>query len=163
MCGYFRRARKGRGEKDDLYLINEVSFMVNLSQKRIREYEKEGFIKPIREKSTNNRLYSEFEITQIRQINDLIHKRGFTLTCLRNFMVQVPCWNIFDCPQREQCPAFSVPWKPCYEAHQNPGNSNGRCLRCAIYLNRAFKKEKILNKPGSSKKNASTKRPSNKR
>ena len=163
MCGYFRRARKGQGEKDDLYLINEVSFMVNLSQKRIREYEKEGFIKPIREKSTNNRLYSEFEVTQIKQINSLIHGRGFTLACLRNFMVQVPCWNIFDCPKREQCPAFSVPWKPCYEVLQNSGHLNDHCFRCAIYLNRTVKKEKILNKPVSSKSNASATRTSKKK
>jgi hypothetical protein len=71
---------------------------VNLSQKRIREYEKEGFIKPLREKNTNNRLYSTFDVSQINQINRLIHERGFTLACLRNLMVLAPCWNIFDCP-----------------------------------------------------------------
>jgi MerR HTH family regulatory protein len=65
MRGYSKRVREGRGEKD-LYLINEVSFMVNLSQKRIRDYEREGFIKPNRDKNTNNLLYSEFEVTQIR-------------------------------------------------------------------------------------------------
>jgi hypothetical protein len=44
------------GDGGELCLINEVSRLVNLSQKRIREYEKEGFIKPLREKNTNNRL-----------------------------------------------------------------------------------------------------------
>ena len=60
-----------------MYLINEVSRKVELSQKRIREYEKEGFILPEREANTNNRLYSDFEVSQIRRINFLIHGRGF--------------------------------------------------------------------------------------
>ena len=97
------------GDGGDLFLINEVSRLVNLSQKRIREYEKEGFIKPLREKNTNNRLYSNFDVSQINQINSLIHDRGFTLACLRNLMVLAPCWNIFDCNKKEACPAFQLP------------------------------------------------------
>lgn len=38
-----------------MYLIKKVSQDVNLSQKRTREYEKEGFIKPEREPKTNIR------------------------------------------------------------------------------------------------------------
>ena len=50
-----RYQRKGLTE-NKLFLLNEVSRLVNLSQKRIREYEKEGLVKPLRENSTNNRL-----------------------------------------------------------------------------------------------------------
>ena len=132
----------------DLFLINEVSRHVNLSQKRIREYEKEGFIKPLREKNTNNRLYTSFDVSQINQINRLIHERGFTLACLRNLMVLAPCWNIFDCKQKEDCPAYKLPWRPCYEVREYSDTlCNGPCQRCAVYLNRAVKKEKILDKP----------------
>ena len=97
--------------------------MVNLSQKRIREYEKEGFIKPLREKNTNNRLYSNFDVAQIGQINSLIHDRGFTLACLRNLMVLAPCWNIYDCDKKEECPAFQLPWRPCYEVRGVSGHA----------------------------------------
>lgn len=136
--------------EDDLFLINEVSRLVNLSQKRIREYEKEGFIKPLREKNTNNRLYSSFDVTQINQINSLIHDRGFTLACLRNLMVLAPCWNIFNCAKKEDCPAYKLPWRPCYEVREyNDTLCNGPCQRCAVYLNRSVKKEKILDKPES--------------
>ena len=62
------------GDGGELFLINEVSRLVNLSQKRIREYEKEGFIKPLREKNTNNRLYSSFDVAQINQINHLMQE-----------------------------------------------------------------------------------------
>lgn len=133
------------GDSADLFLINEVSRLVNLSQKRIREYEKEGFIKPLREKNTNNRLYSPFDVSQINQINRLIHDRGFTLACLRNLMVLAPCWNIFGCPKKEACPAFQLPWRPCYEVREYRGTlCDGPCTRCAIYLNRTLKREKIL-------------------
>jgi hypothetical protein len=143
--GKIKKVRVG-----DFYLINDVSHLVNLSQKRIREYEKEGFIKPLREKNTNNRLYSPFDVQQIQQINLLIHERGFTLACLRNLMVLAPCWNIFDCQEKEKCPAFQIPWRPCYEVRTYRETMwCGPCERCAIYLNRAVKKEKILEKyPG---------------
>jgi hypothetical protein len=135
------------GDGGDLFLINEVSRLVNLSQKRIREYEKEGFIKPLREKNTNNRLYSSFDVSQINQVNSLIHDRGFTLACLRNLMVLAPCWNVFDCQDKEECPAFQLPWRPCYEVREYRDTlCNGPCPRCAIYLNRNVKKEKILEK-----------------
>ncbi len=90
-------------------MINEVSRVVNLSQKRIREYEKEGFIKPLREKNTNNRLYSNFDVAQINQVNSLIHDRGFTLACLRNLMVLAPCWNILRLRQERGMPGVSAP------------------------------------------------------
>jgi hypothetical protein len=129
----------------DLYLINDVSRLVNLSQKRIREYEKEGFIKPVRERNTNNRLYSPFDVKQIQQINHLIHERGFTLACLRNLMVLAPCWNIYDCQDKEKCPAFQLPWRPCYEVREYKETlCNGPCERCAVFLNRHLKMEKIL-------------------
>ena len=135
------------GEAGDLYLINDVSRMVNLSQKRIREYEKEGFIKPIREKNTNNRLYSGFDVTQIQQINHLIHERGFTLACLRNLMVLAPCWNIFDCQEKENCAAYQNPWQPCYVVREyNETLGRGACNHCAVYLNRNVQKEKVLQK-----------------
>jgi hypothetical protein len=135
------------GEAGDLYLINDVSRIVNLSQKRIREYEKEGFIKPIREKNTNNRLYSGFDVAQIQQINLLIHERGFTLACLRNLMVLAPCWNIFDCQEKESCAAYQNPWHPCYEVREyNETSGRGACSHCAVYLNRNVQKEKVLQK-----------------
>jgi len=144
--GKIKRIRAGESG-GDLFLINEVSRMVNLSQKRIREYEKEGFIKPLREKNTNNRLYSSFDIGQINQINSLLHERGFTLACLRNLMVLAPCWNIFDCSKKEECPAFQVPWRPCYEVREQVGTlCEGPCARCPVYLNRNVQREKILEK-----------------
>ncbi len=137
----YQRKRQGDGR----FLINEVSRIVNLSQKRIREYEKEGFIKPSREESTNNRLYSDFEVAQIQRINALIHERGFTLACLKNLLVLAPCWNIFDCAEKEHCSAYQLPWRPCYVVREyRETRCTGPCEQCAVYLNRDVKKERIL-------------------
>lgn len=120
-----------------LLFINEVSRLVNLSQKRIREYEKEGFLKPEREERTNNRLYSPFEIMQIRAVNRLLSEEGFTLSCLRALLVLAPCWKIFDCPPRAACAAYHHPHQPCHEVRLlEPTLCQGPCCRCAIFLNR---------------------------
>ncbi|BEQ17054.1 MerR family transcriptional regulator [Desulfoferula mesophila] len=132
-----------------MYLINEVSRKVELSQKRIREYEKEGFIRPQRETNTNNRLYSDFEVSQIKRINFLIHERGFTLACLRNLMVLAPCWNIFDCAQKRSCAAYAEPHRCCWEIRGRTDTlCPGPCARCAVYLNRDFAVERVLEPAG---------------
>lgn len=133
-----------------MYLINEVSRQVELSQKRIREYEKEGFIKPVREKRTNNRLYSDFDIRQIKRINYLIHERGFTVSCLRNLLVLAPCWNVFGCHGREQCAAFQNPHRRCWDLRRGQDRLPADyCEFCAIYLNRESGKERLLEPSGA--------------
>ena len=134
-------------QNSQVYLINEVSKRVNLSQKRIREYEKEGFIKPLRERRTNNRLYTDFDIAQIKRINQLIHEEGFTLACLKKLLVLAPCWNIFDCKNRTECPAYKKQHTPCYEIRKSEKiSSSSSCEQCAIYLNRHVHKGKVLEK-----------------
>jgi DNA-binding transcriptional MerR regulator len=118
-----------------LYKISDVSRKVNLSQKRIREYEKEGFIKPERSAGSNNRLYGDFEVDQIKRVTYLIHAKGFTLACLKQLLVMAPCWHVFDCQEREGCPAHQRPHEPCWKVRAQAGtNCGGPCSRCAIYL-----------------------------
>lgn len=130
----------------NLYLINEVARKVDLSQKRIREYEREGFIRPMREKRTNNRLYTDFEVSQIRRISQLIHERGFTLACLRNLLVLAPCWNVFGCAEPEKCPAYQDPHTPCWQVRGRTETlCPGGCERCCVYLNRNVTKQGVMN------------------
>lgn len=135
--------------KQDGYLINEVARRVNLSQKRIREYESEGFIRPKRDAKTNNRRYTEFDVAQIERINYLIHERGFTLACLRNLLVLAPCWNIFACPEPQRCAAHKQPHRSCWKIRRREETlCPGPCDRCAVYLNREETKSKVLENPG---------------
>ena len=133
------------GNKSELCLINEASRKVNLSQKRIREYEKEGLIKPQRAPQTNNRLYSGFDLLQINRIKQLIHEAEFTVSCLKNLLALAPCWNIFGCAWKDDCAAYRNPHTPCYTTRKIQGTQcHEPCERCAVYLNRAFRKVKIL-------------------
>jgi DNA-binding transcriptional MerR regulator len=133
-----------------MYLINEVARRVNLSQKRIREYEAEGFIRPLRDANTNNRRYTDFEVAQIARINQLIHERGFTLACLRNLLILAPCWNIFDCAARAACAAYQQPHRPCWQIRASQETMcPGPCRRCAVYLNRDRDSEKVLEHSGA--------------
>ena len=124
-------------KKTATYTIGEVSRKVGLSQKRIRDYEKAGFLKPLREKGTNNRIYTDNDVCVVERVKDLIHQQGFTLTCLKHFVVSAPCWVVFDCKEKETCPTFQSPGTVCYRIspHKNP--CKGRtCARCPVYLNR---------------------------
>jgi len=125
-----------------MYIIGEISRKVNLSQKRIREYEKEGLLAPIRDAKTNNRYYTDFDIKQIKQINKLIHKHGLTISCLKTLLKSAPCWNIFGCQKIGECAAYKNPHKPCYDTMKNASGSN--CKTCPIYLNRNQKRIQIL-------------------
>ena len=134
------------GKGDATHLINEVSRRVELSQKRIREYEKGGLIKPVREPRTNNRRYSESDINQILRIKELIHEHGFTVACLRYFLASAPCWAVFNCDEKESCAAYSDPRIPCYDVAKKAADHSGLkdCKNCPIYLNRNVKKMSLL-------------------
>ncbi len=140
-----------RDEAPDTYLINDVSRRVGLSQKRIREYEKSGLIKPDREQRTNNRRYSEADIRQILRVKKLIHEHGFTLACLKYFLAAAPCWIVFDCSRKECCPTFKTPHTPCYELvnQQSAHSSSADCDRCPIYLNRDGGTMALLENPNA--------------
>ena len=135
------------GERTNLYLIGAVSRQVDLSQKRIREYENEGFISPRRDPATNNRLYTDFDINQIKRIKSLIHDHGFTLACLKHLLVSAPCWNIFQCERKDSCPASKTPSMNCYEAQylENPSAAE-QCKICPVYRSRKTPKLKVLEK-----------------
>ena len=136
-------------KREATYLINHVSQRVGLSQKRIREYEKGGLIKPEREPRTNNRRYSESDINRILRVKELIHSHGFTMACLRYFLASAPCWIIFNCAEKETCQAYNEPRTPCYEVVKKaPGHSGLRdCKSCPIYLNRGVQKMALLERP----------------
>ena len=130
-----------------IYLINEVSQKVGLSQKRIREYEKSGFIRPMRDPRTNNRLFAETDVKQLLRIKELIHEHGFTLSCLRYFIASAPCWTIFNCGKKESCPAYHCPHTPCYETIKSGAATIEKvCTNCPIYLNRQVERIALLEK-----------------
>jgi DNA-binding transcriptional MerR regulator len=146
--------RKGTSDREEgRYPIGIVSQMVNLSQKTIRDYEQLGLIKPRRDLRTNNRIYSDFEIEQIKHITHLIHNEGLTLTCIRRIIQLAPCWNIFACEVKEECVAFKNANRPCYEVRKKwETRCVGPCDQCVVYINRTFGKKQILKGPSATKR-----------
>lgn len=146
---YNKPRNKHKDSDSEGYLIGEVSGKVNLSQKTIREYEKIGLIKPKRAPRTNNRIYSDFEIAQVRHITQLIHKEGFTLPCIKRILELAPCWNIFDCEVKEECPAYQHAPNPCYATRDHCETlCSGTCDECVIFINRPTTRSRILKGPG---------------
>jgi MerR family transcriptional regulator/heat shock protein HspR len=119
-------------------LINDVAQRVGLSQKRIREYEKAGLIRPVREPSTNNRLFTEKDIRRILRIKTLIHEHGLTIASLRFMVSNLACWLVFDCKEKLTCPAHTALAAPCYEIAQRDEDKSSQkdCKNCPVYLNR---------------------------
>ena len=130
------------------YLINDVARRVGLSQKRIREYEKEGLVKPFRESRTNNRIYVDSDIDKIKRVKQLIHEHGFTLSCMKYFFATAPCWIIFNCAEKARCAAYKDPHTPCYEIMPVANESHlKKCESCSVYINRDVKSFSLFDKP----------------
>jgi DNA-binding transcriptional MerR regulator len=131
------------------YKINQIATITGLSQKRIRDYEREGLIKPARDPNTNDRLFSEFDVRQIKHITQLIHKRGFTIPALKQLLAIAPGYHVFHCEEKENCEAIKNPYKVCWEIYREIDYSHYEkvCSICPIYLARTTKKIKILESP----------------
>jgi hypothetical protein len=99
-----------------------------LSQKRIREYEKEGL-----DQAGTGAPHQQPVIQRVRDHGrfsasaSLIHERGFTVACLQNLLVLAPCWNIFDCEGRQSMPGLSkIPTSPAGRcSRKRPANPAG--------------------------------------
>ncbi|MFH1068238.1 MAG: MerR family transcriptional regulator [Candidatus Glassbacteria bacterium] len=129
--------------------IGKVSTHLQITRKRIREYEKEGLIKPRRVRKSNYRLYDEFDVRRIEQIQQLIHERGFTLSGLKYLLALAPCWELFPCAEKTNCLAYNYPHRRCWELKQaeNGGcNCMGDCDRCPIFLGRNFATRPLFDK-----------------
>lgn len=131
-----------------MYTMSEVAARVKLSQKRIREYEKEGFIHPKREARTNNRLFSDYDIELIQRLTYLIHKKGFTIASLKYLMKMAPCWKIFNCMNTKDCPVYRrAAAPPCWQIiQQEQGSCKIACEDCPIYRNADIEDIKLFEK-----------------
>jgi hypothetical protein len=135
-------------ESKNGYSIGEVSGMVGLSQKTLRDYEKMGLLRPARQPRTNNRVYTDYEVEQIERISTLMHEEGFTLPCLVRLLQLAPCWKIFDCEIKTECNAYLKSHEPCYVVRIEHGTlCDGKCEQCAVYLNRTDRGGELLGRP----------------
>jgi MerR family transcriptional regulator/heat shock protein HspR len=110
--------------------------MLGMSARMLREYEKDGLIKPYRDQSNGYRLFSNEDLQWIRCIRDLIHQAGLNIKGIRRLLMVMPCWEIKDCSQknRERCRAVVDRTLPCWAIAGKHCKDAGKCRTCKVYL-----------------------------
>jgi DNA-binding transcriptional MerR regulator len=136
-----------------MYKIEQVS----------RDYEKEGLIKPVRDANTNDRLFSDFDVKQIKRIKSLIHGKGFTIPALKQLLIMASgwnifecqeknhCWDVFQCQEKENCEAFKNRRRRCWELRRAADKAYYQkfCTICPFYLVRKTEKISLLETPSA--------------
>lgn len=122
------------------YSILEISKILGLTRKRIREYEAEGLFKARRNPLNRYRIYTDDDIRRIRLIRDLIHEYGLTIQGIRALFSLVPCWQIMQC-RIKACPIRKCREnKACYAMLGKTINRSGAgcrpddCRFCPVFL-----------------------------
>ena len=129
--------------------IGKVSRELNISVRRILQYEEEGLVKPIQKTDGGHRLYGKHEIQHIRNVMKLIHDRGLTLAGIKYLLRMAPCWKIFPCAEKDKCSAYNKPELNCWEIKDKDASvcaCAGICENCPVYLVRDFEVKPIFNK-----------------
>ncbi len=81
-----------------VYPISLAAQRVGLSARTLRIYEQEGLLRPARKPGSQQRLYSEQDLTWVRCISELIHGHSLTTAGIRRLLDLIPCWEIKHCP-----------------------------------------------------------------
>lgn len=119
------------------YNISIAAKRLGMSVRMIREYEKEGLIKPHRDPGSGYRIFSDEDLQWIRCIRELIHQKGLNIKGIQRLLTLVPCWEIKSCPKeiREKCPAAVDRTLPCWIVAQKSCIEEAKkCKSCKVYL-----------------------------
>ncbi|MEW6607929.1 MAG: MerR family transcriptional regulator [bacterium] len=118
------------------YNISTAAEKLGISVRMLREYEKDGLIKPYRNPSNGYRVFSNDDIQWIRCVRDLIHQQGLNIKGIQRLLMVMPCWEIKNCPEetRRKCTAVVDRTVPCWTlANGSCANAN-KCRTCKVYL-----------------------------
>jgi MerR family transcriptional regulator/heat shock protein HspR len=127
--------RTGLALTDPVISIGTLAQKVGLSVSAIRKYESEGLIISHRTPS-GHRLFSHEDIDRVRIIHHLIQEVGLNIEGIRRLLAMLPCWELSSesRAEREKCPAFKDPSKPCWMTKIAHDQSHGeKCRKCAVY------------------------------
>lgn len=79
-----------------LYTISVVADLIGVRQSTLREWERQGLIRPPRRNGL--RLYSDNDLRRLRFINGLLAK-GLNLAGVNYLISLYPCWFLDSCPK----------------------------------------------------------------
>jgi len=117
------------------FSIGVVAEMIGVSVHALRTYETAGLVYPFHTNSTR-RMYSENDISRLRNIRIMIEDRGLNFAGIKALMSLAPCWDIKNCTASERaiCPAFKDTVEPCWLIENKPHFcSEEECKECQVY------------------------------
>jgi len=127
-----------------LYTIGIVAELIGTSAQTIRNYEKQGLIKPARR--NKNRFYSENDLKWLRCLRDILHNKKISIEGIRKLLNYTQCWELTDCPAevRAACPVYMKTGNKCWEQYRKICKKmpDKMCENCIVFLSESVQKEK---------------------
>mgnify|MGYP001602976397 CR=1 FL=1 len=115
-----------------IYAISVVSKLSATPVRMLREYEKDGLIKP--KKVNRRRLFTMNEVGFIKDLRYYFTEKKMTINGLKEFYLRSACWEIKQC-NRRQCPAYGKLYKQCWEmVAQHKICDGNACPSCPIFI-----------------------------
>lgn len=89
-----------------LYTIGITAKLIKVCSATLRIWEKKGLIKPAR--LGKNRFYSRCDIDRLKEIKDMIQKKGINIQGVKKVLSTTACWEIKSCREEEKkvCPVY---------------------------------------------------------
>ena len=118
-----------------VYTLRIVSQLSGVPAHSIRQYIDKGLLLPFKLGSSRH-LFSQGDITRLRNINLLIQEKGLNFAGIRTMMSMLPCWRLKQCGKENQaeCSAAYDAFKPCWESSQKGRICrNENCRECVVY------------------------------
>ena len=118
-----------------LFTLGIASELSEIPAHSIRQYIDMGLLIPYKRESKRH-LFSQNDITRLKQIQRLIHDKGLNFAGVRTMMAMIPCWAIRKCSEsdRNSCGAYDDNFQPCWEASEKGRLcKNENCRECEVY------------------------------
>ncbi|MDI6788964.1 MAG: MerR family transcriptional regulator [Planctomycetota bacterium] len=124
-----------------IYIISVASKLTETPVRMLREYEKQGIIRP--KKIRSRRMFSNCEIGFIKDIRFYLTDQKMTINGLKEFYSRAGCWEIKRC-NHKNCPAYGNVKKQCWQITSHHKKCNPAiCPFCPIFIIKtSFKKGK---------------------
>ena len=118
-----------------LYTISVAAQLVGVSVHTLRMYETQGLLIPFK-KESRHRMYSQFDISRLKCIRDIITNHKFTISGIKGMLSLIPCWKIVNCSdeERNNCSAYNGSFEPCWSyKHKNNVCATNDCRLCPVF------------------------------
>ncbi len=126
---------KKSDENSPLFTLGIASQLSGIPAHSIRQYIDRGLLIPLKLNSKRH-LFSQNDISRLKHIHLLIHKKGLNFAGIRALMAILPCWAIRKCTDKERnaCNAYTANYYPCWEASEKGRMCrNENCRECRVY------------------------------